>query len=600
MKRWHFFETSQLDQPGIGRKLKDFAAYLDSCGQACLKLCVEAGQRAGLSDVDFLFDILTQLPPPPDSMEQYLQDCSAGTRPDEVFDLDATRSKLEEMPWERAEAELGAVAQVVGSIRVQTQQRIRQDWQPTIARLQKALADRTRPGSTLSSRDSALAQLESELAAAQRAEREQLAQSDAQFRSHLLSLLQLYRIYRVGSRALASVANPDALARIVATLCSDDFRYRQLAYNVLCLRNWQPGSLQEELDFLLVPVKAPAPPPGAIRRLRELIRGTSDVKTLLETLEPRLAEEGLTELQAFLLEHLCTLHSEKALDRLAQVLESAHEPSALKVMVAKALPDIPSYRSAQLLIRAMDDLDMEVRVAAATALGQIADVKFSGDAQKAGEIQNQAMERLVFALRDGDVLVREAAASSLRHYPTALNRLVTTVTDDRNPNARQYAALALKNFPASSSCTQALLQALGDEDAAVRKAAADALAAQQQIPDETDTRIRYLCARASWREVRRFGDRAVPCLVGLLRDRSEPIRLAVVTLLGELKARTAVKELVISLADSSQDVRRQTAIALRQIGDRSALSALKTALAKEGFREVRAELERTIFHLEQT
>ena len=58
-----------------------------------------------------------------------------------------------------------------------------------------------------------------------------------------------------------------------------------------------------------------------------------------------------------------------------------------------------------------------------------------------------------------------------------------------------------------------------------------------------------------------------------------------------------MKGLSVSLSDSNQDVRREAAIALRLINDPAALDALRVALPKEGFKEVRAELEQAIAKL---
>jgi HEAT repeat protein len=255
----------------------------------------------------------------------------------------------------------------------------------------------------------------------------------------------------------------------------------------------------------------------------------------------------------------------------------------------------------QLLITAMDELDTDVRTAAAKALGKIANC----------DLRKSAMERLVFALRDGDIAVREEAARSLKHYPEATENLLATLTQDRNPNAREYAALALREFEPSEASTKALVQALRDDDAAVRLAAARALEGQKQVPagnrgqwsggggQETPNSdfVQFLCARQNWKELRRIGESAAPNLVALLRDRNETIRLEVVQLLGAMRARSAVKGVGVSLSDSNQDVRREAAVALRLINDPAALGALQVALPKEGFKEVRAELEQAIAKL---
>jgi len=53
------------------------------------------------------------------------------------------------------------------------------------------------------------------------------------------------------------------------------------------------------------------------------------------------------------------------------------------------------------------------------------------------------------------------------------------------------------------------------------------------------------------------------------------------------------------LSDASQEVRSQAALALAVLGDGSQAGALRAALAKEGFEEVRKEMESAIRRLER-
>jgi HEAT repeat protein len=415
--------------------------------------------------------------------------------------------------------------------------------------------------------------------------------------------------------ALCAIESEEGRDEIRYALRNEDPGYRNIALVVLRRRNWQPETTEQKLDFLIPQVKAQGVDGNANKELLKLVRSVTDAVELTNVIEPRLAEEGLTELQGALLEQLCSLHSEQALDRLAAVMASSLEPPALKVTIAQSLPDIGTPRAVQLLIAAMDELDTDVRTAAAKALGKVAGVRgfkgSGGQGAEDGGLRRSAMERLVFALRDGDISVREEAAKALKQYPEAVANLVATLGEDRNPNAREYAALALREFEPAPASTEALLKALRDDDAAVRLAAARALEGQKQVPaiggQGTGGRgqgvrapdfIQFLCARQNWKELRRVGESAAPNLVLLLRDRNEAIRFEVVEVLGALRARSAVKALCVSLSDSNQDVRREAAVALRLINDPSALDALRTALPKEGFKEVRAEIEQAIAKLE--
>jgi HEAT repeat protein len=196
--------------------------------------------------------------------------------------------------------------------------------------------------------------------------------------------------------------------------------------------------------------------------------------------------------------------------------------------------------------------------------------------------------------------VRDAAVQSLRKYPDAVEHLVRTLLEDRNPAARESAARTfcsgLSPDPAS---TTGLTRALADEDAAVRRAAAEALAAQGRIPTEPEEKILYLCAKQDWRGVRQAGPSAMAHIVSLLKDRDENVRLGVVKLLGSLRARDAAADVSHLLSDTSQEVRQQAAVALAAIGDEQQVGPLRAALAKEGFEEVRKEIESAVRRLEK-
>jgi HEAT repeat protein len=587
LKRWRSFETIELDQPHLAGKLKELAARLEQEAESLKPVLTKAGAEGEITDVDFLLEVLHESPPSPTGKTFSPED--------------------PHFSWDQAAVELGPVARVAGATRVPIMARVNQSWRKTIQNLEQRVTALAGDGQ----RAAELEPAKSELAGARQGERDELNRVDQEFRRYLKSLTRLHEFYDCALNALANVKTSEGEREIVAMLANDDRAYRELALLVLKRRNWSPANLTESLDYYIVQAKLPQYESEAVKRLEDLIRTTTEVSDLLDTIEPRLSEEGLTELQAALLDRLCSLHSEKALDRLAQVLASSLEPPAIKVRVTQALPDIGTTRAVELLIKAMDELDMEVRAAAAESLGRVAlppalptrsepvsatplPAEVLAASSLAASSLTAAMERLVFALRDGDVLVREASAKALRHYPAARDRLVTSLTQDRNPNAREYSARALANLEPHPASTEALIKALSDEDQAVRKAAADALTKQEQVPEEPEVRIRYLAARRNWKELRRIGRPATGCLIALLRDRDEEVRLAVVELLGAIRARDAVKNLCVSLSDSSQTVRKQTAIALRLINDPIALDALRRGLAKEGFKEVKAEIEQAI------
>lgn len=581
-EQWQVIQLKEPDRRDAASSLAELAARLERETPAALAELEAAGRSGTLADIDFLFDVLKKLPRPL-----------------------ATGSILpgtEGFSWETAESALGEIARVTSAIRIAEQKRLRDERAKNLAGLERRCLTLARRAAAepagSANRQRLHAELEEarrELAGAQADETSELHAVDREFEAHLKGLLKLHELHAAALTALASVDSGEGLRAVIEALHSTDPAERALAARALRARNWQPETTRQRLELLLIQARAgdtELDRRQAVEQLKELIAENPDADELVSDFEPAIAAEGLTDLQAAVLERLISLHSENALGRLQQVLESSLEPPDLKARVCASLPDIGTDPATELLLQAMDDTETEVRVAAARSLGRV----------RPGinpDLRRQAMERLAFALRDGDVEVRQAAAEALRRFPEATGLLARTIREERNPNAREFAAIALsQEFSPEDETTSALTLALTDPVSAVRRAAAEALASQGRIPNDPAGRLAFLAAREDWAELRRTGAAAAPALVRLVADQDTRIRLAVVELLGRIKARDSVRELCIALSDSSQEVRAAAANALRLIEDPAALPALKTALPKEGFKEVREELERAIRRLQ--
>jgi HEAT repeat protein len=426
-------------------------------------------------------------------------------------------------------------------------------------------------------------------------------QAHPEYRQYLKQLCKLYKLRDEGFKALVAVEPPEGLLVIVESLNSPRPERVQLALEVLLVRAWQPTTIEEKLDWFCAQARRPDLRARALAGLSDLIGKTTDPALLVDVVEPRLAREGLTDLQeeglpdlrAGLLEHLAALGGERVAARLVAVLESHTEPPGLKVTVIRLLAKANPPEAVRLLTDAMSSMETDVRVAATQALATVRTE--AGTAERAS-----VLDRLVFALRDGEPVVRDAAVESLRKYPDAAGQLIQILLEDRNPVARESAARTFASeLSPDAAATEALTRALSDEDAAVRRAAAEALAGQSRIPSGTEGKMRYLAAKQDWRAVRQGGRAAIPHLVPLLKDRDENVRLEVVKLLGSLREREVASELSHLLSDASQEVRKQAALALAALGDGAQVNALRAALAKEGFGDVRKEMESAIRRLEK-
>lgn len=556
---WHLLETVDLNRPELADKLRDFSARLEQELESAKNVVTIRAESGQVEDVNFIFDILNRLPPPPEKLAPLPED--------------------ENFTWEKAETGLGPVARVVNRIRITFQAGI-------VSEYEKMLAEARRRNAPSAELESLKSELETEI-----------HQVDFEFRRHLKNLMLLYQLYEHCLETLAHTDSPEVEQELIRRLRAAQPQERIFALNALRRRQFQPRTPEQTLDYWLAQAKLldrDTERKQAERELERLIAQTESFDSLAGLLEPRLAEEGMVHLQARVLEQMAAVSPEKALHRFEQIITNTEEPPELKIVAVQTatrllLPTNPES-VIKLLVTALDDLETEVRVNAALALGSIPE-------NTPSPARTAALDRLLFALRDGDLEVRQAAARSItpRTYPDAGTRLAEMLTSDTNPNAREYAAHALGlNFPPAPETTPALIQGLSDPDAAVRKAAAEALVAQRNIPTDPKTRLQFFCARQDWGALGSAGKAALECLLPRLRDLRPEIRLEVARLLGKIRAPEAVHDLCIALSDSSQEVRKAAARALAEIGDPKAIPALKSAIGREGFREVRDEMERAV------
>jgi len=573
-------------------RLIDFLESVPRLSENGRQQLTEAGRQGTPSGVDYLLDAVSRLPEVRSSKSA--SEAPAGLRGDWRSAMDDPQA-----PWEKLESDVGVAARVVNRFRVHELQAVSGPARERVDRLRERTrelgrwADRAEYALALKKLEDAVTELNRTL--------DEYDRTHPEYRDYLRRLASLYELRDVGLRALLEVNLPEGVAVIVEALRSPEPERARLALEVLLRRDWRPETLEQKLDFHCAQAKQPELRARAVAALAALIADTEDPAILVDTIESRLAHEGLTDLQqeglpdlrAGLLEHLAVLGGDRANARLAAVLESNTEPPGLKATVIRLLAKANPPGAVRLLADAMSSLETEVRLAAAVAL---ADVQPDG-----GSAEREAvLDRLVFALHDGEPVVRDAAVESLRKYPDAVGLLVRILLEDRNPAARESAARTFTSgLSPDPSSTTALMRALSDEDAAVRRAAAEALAAQGRMPTDVENRIRYQCAKQDWRGVRQAGRSAVPHLVPLLKDRAEAVRLEVVKLLGSLRVPETAPEVSHLLSDANQEVRRQAAFALAAIGDSAQVDALRAALAKEGFEEVRRDLENAIRRLEK-
>jgi HEAT repeat protein len=560
-------------------RLVDFLETIPQSSENGRQQLTEAGRQGTPGDVDYLLNAVSRLPVLPSGSTGVFSD--------------------PKVPWERLENEAGVAAKVVNRFRVHQLQAVSGPGRERVDRMRERTremgrwADRAEYALALKQLEDAVSELNQTL--------DEYDRTHPEYRDYLRQLAVLCELHDLGFRALLEVNQPDGVAVIVEALRSPEAERSRLALEVLLRRGWQPETLEQKLDFYCAQTKRPDLRAKAVETLAALIASTRDPAILVDTVESRLAHEGLTDLQqeglpdlrAGLLEHLASLGGDRANARLAAILESPTEPASLKVTVVRLLAKANPPSAVRLLVDAMSSLETEVRLAATVALADV-------QAAPATTERAAVLDRLVFALRDGEPVVRDAAVESLRKYQDAAGQLVRILLEDRNPAARESAARTFTSgLSPDPTSTAALMRALSDDDAAVRRAAAEALAAQGRIPTDSENLIRYQCAKQDWRRVRQTGRSAVACLLPLLKDRDDAVRLEVVKLLGSLRVLETASEVSHLLSDANQEVRRQAAFTLAAIGGSAQVGALRAALAREGFEEVRKDLENAIRRLEK-
>lgn len=204
---------------------------------------------------------------------------------------------------------------------------------------------------------------------------------------------------------------------------------------------------------------------------------------------------------------------------------SSPDPASRRI-AARDLSKIVGARSTALVLKALADSDVEVRLSASRAaiLLRVAD----------------ATDATLGWLGERDARLRIAACEIAHALPT----------------------------PRSA---QSLARALGDADPAVRAACADALGASgssEAIPplagklDDATPNVRVQVARA----LARLGDpRAVVPLVGKVQDSVTEVRQAVIRALGDLGDPRATQALLLALRDNTPEVKVEALSALGRL-----------------------------------
>jgi HEAT repeat protein len=247
--------------------------------------------------------------------------------------------------------------------------------------------------------------------------------------------------------------------------------------------------------------------------------------------------------------------------------------SKIRVRAAEALGQIADISAVDALIVALKDSDEAMRNSVAEALGAIGDTKSVDALSSAG-----AVNGLVVALKNS------------KSSAGAINGLVVALKNSKS-EVRLSAVVALSNLdPATyAGVENALVVALKDSDPIVRKKGAVALADMNPVYSAKDINSLLVALEDSESDVRANAARALgkigkdrpidrTTIVGglliALKDSDSNVRFYAAFALGLIGHDNAVGDLLSALKDHDWQVRKEAALALGKIGNAQAVDAL--------------------------
>jgi HEAT repeat protein len=336
---------------------------------------------------------------------------------------------------------------------------------------------------------------------------------------------------------------------------------------------------------------APVTPLGA--RMRD-VRGGDDWREELSTGDQDRLLAALGSDDACVRELSVRMLGDQRSERVADglVTRLGAGDASLREVAAFGLGLMRPQRAVDVLTSALRDATTAVRANAAWALGRIAN--------------GRALAPLVALFQDGDSTVREAAVVAAGQMDSAsvTASLVRVLEHDPAPSVRRVAAWALGKLGGREGAA-ALAAALShDTDPRVREMSAWALGAMEgesgtaaltsALAHDGDDKVRET---AAWALAELEARSAVEALdAAAQQDRSARVRGTAAWAIGQLNGRggRAPAGLQRVLRDEDHDARLKAAWALGQIGDSSALPAIRDALNVERNDDVRRALVRAL------
>jgi len=347
-------------------------------------------------------------------------------------------------------------------------------------------------------------------------------------------------------------------------LRDDDIDIRRAAIRALGKTGSQEA-IEMLMQFLNDPGPAPdvqyTPAPGELELRSDAAGALGELKALaaVDSLIKGLDDESIY-FAADVAEALGKIGDKTALKPLIKVLQSKGTLSSdnmVRRYAAEAvgnIADTEDQEAVDILVQAVENEELYVRLAAIEGLGKIGG--------------NKAREALRQALNDQNRDVRYAAAKALKDSsPKEVLQVLIEISKDESYFSQQLRVESVEALGKSGSkeAKEVLQQLLNDQDAVIRIFAAKALGDREAIRKETERAMQTLKDKS----------KSAPPHPGP----SGGLRGEAAAILGVTGNEMAIPYLVEALTtDDERDVRAAAAWALGQIGSKEAKEALKEAL----------------------
>lgn len=225
-----------------------------------------------------------------------------------------------------------------------------------------------------------------------------------------------------------------------------------------------------------------------------------------------------------------------------------------RIRALEAFAQFPIRASAGLIPAITEQLGAEtpqIRAAAARALGNL------------NQRPTESLPALMRLLGDGHPDAKEAAVWAVGRYGVAALAALTAQLNDPSPSLREGAARALGRLRGIEGAVSALTGVIQGQPTAVRRAIISSLESLAERPIDTQGLKGASIVRSS-----------LPVLVNALGDEDAEVRRSAVGALARIgpDARSAAAPLLARLRDGVGSVRRAAALALEDIGYRTAES----------------------------